>query len=147
MLQSGVRIATPFAILVGVYLLFAGHNAAGGGFAAGLVLGGVVILRSISGMPLKMGADKLIITGVLIAIAVSIAPLFWGSTLLDQVIGEVTVPLLDKVKAGSALPFDIGVTLIVVGVIVALLEGLSASALDEDHVFAPEMAKDEGEGR
>lgn len=146
MLQSGVRIATPLAVMVGVYLLFAGHNAPGGGFAAGLVFGGVVILRSISGMELNVRADKLIISGVLIAVAVSIAPLFWGSILLDQVIGEVTVPLLDKVKAGTSLPFDVGVTLIVVGVIVALLEGLSASALDDDHVFAPEMAKDEGAG-
>lgn len=144
-IQTGIRAATPLAMMVGVYLLFAGHNQPGGGFAAGLVFGAVVTLRTVSGMRQTLRADRLIIWGVLIAAAVAVAPLFWGNVLLDQEIVETTLPLLDKVKAGSSLPFDIGVTLIVVGLIVALLDALSASALDADGSFAPALTLDEEE--
>ena len=37
--RVGIRAATPIALLTGIYLLFAGHNQPGGGFAAGLVFG------------------------------------------------------------------------------------------------------------
>ena len=35
--RLGIRAASPLAIVIAVYLLFAGHNRPGGGFAAGLV--------------------------------------------------------------------------------------------------------------
>ena len=49
--RQGVLAAGPLAVLVAVYLLFAGHNRPGGGFAAGLVLGAVVALRAAAGLP------------------------------------------------------------------------------------------------
>lgn len=124
-IQAGVRVASPLAILLGVYLLFAGHNNPGGGFAAGLVFGGIVTLRVLADLQQPTHAFGLTATGMAIVSLVSIAPLVWGDLLLDQKIVETTLPLLGKVKTGSALPFDIGVTLIVVGLIVALLDGLA----------------------
>lgn len=124
--RLAIRQASPLAILVGIYLLFAGHNNPGGGFAAGLVFGAVVTLRTVAGLQSRpMPATQLISAGVLIVVAVSAAPLFAGEVLLDQAVVETKLPLLGKVKSGSALPFDIGVTAIVVGLIMALLEGLA----------------------
>ncbi|MGH1490891.1 MAG: MnhB domain-containing protein [Acidimicrobiales bacterium] len=129
--QLAVRAASPLAILVGVYLLFAGHNNPGGGFAAGLVFGAVVTLRTIAGLQRPTHGTGLVASGMMIVILVAIAPLLWGGIFLDQQVGSIELPLLGKIKSGSALPFDIGVTAIVVGLIVALLDGLSAVSLAE----------------
>ncbi len=126
--QVAVRSASPLAIMLGVYLLFAGHNNPGGGFAAGLVFGAVVTLRTIAGLQSPTKALPLITGGMLLIALVAVAPLAFGDTLLDQRVLSVEVPVIGKVKSGSALPFDIGVTAIVVGLVVALLDGLSAGA-------------------
>ena len=129
--RLGVQAATPLALLVGTYLLFAGHNNPGGGFAAGLVFGAVVALRTVTGMQKPTNATPLIAAGIVVVCAVALAPLFWDDALLDQKVFSGELPVIGKVKSGSALPFDIGVTAIVVGLVVALLDGMSASSLTE----------------
>ena len=57
--------------------------------------------------------------------------MFFGHELLDQKIVSTELPLLGKVKTGSALPFDLGVIAVVVGLIIALLDGLGATQLAE----------------
>ncbi len=121
----GVQAAAPLAVMVGVYLLFAGHNNPGGGFAAGLVLGAVITLRSMARLQSPPNATLLITVGVLIVVAVAAFPLFVGDPLLDQSILSVDIPVLGTIKSGSALPFDIGVTAIVVGLVAALLNGMN----------------------
>lgn len=128
----GIRAATPFALIVATYLLFAGHNRPGGGFAAGLVLGAVVALRTIAGLQKATDAYRLLVAGIIVVAAVAVAPLLWGDTLLDQAIVSREFPVLGKVKTGSALVFDLGVVAIVVGLVVAVLEGMGATELSED---------------
>jgi multicomponent Na+:H+ antiporter subunit B len=60
---------------------------------------------------------------------VAIAPVLWGDPLLDQVVVTWDVPVLGTVKTGTALLFDLGVVAIVVGLVVALLDGLDAPSL------------------
>lgn len=127
--RLGIRAASPLALVVAVFLFFAGHNRPGGGFAAGLVLGAVVALRAVAGLPLPFRAAALLATGGVVAGAVALAPVVAGDLLLDQVVVEATVPLLGTVKSGTALVFDAGVTLIVVGLVIAVLEGLGATEL------------------
>lgn len=127
--RLGIQFASPIAIVVGLYLLFAGHNNPGGGFAAGLVFGAVVTLRVLSGLQKPTFGVELIAGGTLVVAVVTAMPLLWGDTLLDQQVISVDVPVLGTIKSGSALPFDLGVTAIVVGLVVALLDGLSATTL------------------
>ena len=127
--RLGIRVTTPLALLVGTYLLFAGHNNPGGGFAAGLVFGAVITLRTVAGIQRPTHASELIALGVLVVAVVAVAPLLAGNQLLDQQVVSFELPLLGPIKTGSALPFDIGVTAIVVGLVVAVLDGLSASGL------------------
>ncbi len=130
--RLGVQVATPLALVAAAYLFFAGHNRPGGGFAAGLVVGAVVALRNITG--LQRPADPLVLltAGGLLAGAVAIAPLLGGGVLLDQIVVETTLPVLGKVKSGTALVFDAGVFLIVVGLVVAVLDGLGTRELGGD---------------
>ena len=51
---------------------------------------------------------------------------------LDMAVVSREVPLLGKVKSGAALPFDIGVAAIVVGLGTAVLEGLGGDVDEPD---------------
>jgi multisubunit Na+/H+ antiporter MnhB subunit len=133
-LALAVRAATPIALIVAAYVLFAGHNQPGGGFAAGLMLGAVIVLRTVAGIQQPNGAYAWLSAGGVIATVVAIAPMFWGEPLLDQVVVTWDAPILGTVKSGSALLFDLGVLAIVVGLVVALLDGLDAvSLVDREH--------------
>ncbi|HAI65409.1 MAG TPA: hypothetical protein DCM13_11050, partial [Acidimicrobiaceae bacterium] len=56
--RSAIRAASPLALLVAVFLFFAGHNQPGGGFAAGLVIGAVVALRTVAGIGRPQDATR-----------------------------------------------------------------------------------------
>lgn len=135
--RLGIRAASPLALVVGAYLLFAGHNNPGGGFAAGLVIGAVVTLRTVAGLQQPTHATALIAGGTVVMGLVAVAPVLWGDAPLDQRVLSIDVPVLGTIKTGTALPFDIGVTAVVVGLVVAVLDGLSAPALDDDAPFPP----------
>lgn len=127
MIRLGIRAASPFAVVVGCYLLFAGHNNPGGGFAAGLVFGAILALRTIAGFHQPTYGISLVAVGIFVVAAVALMPLLWGDPLFDQQVLSVEAPLLGKIKTGSALPFDLGVAAIVVGTVIAALDGLGAA--------------------
>ena len=127
--RDGIRLASPLAAVVGTMLFFAGHNQPGGGFAAGLVFGSICALRSVVGLSVPSHPIRLMAIGGTIIGLVAGAPMFVGDVGLDMYVWEATLPILGKVKAGTALIFDFGVTLIVLGLIVAVLDGLGADEL------------------
>ena len=127
--RLGIRAASPLALMVAVFLFFAGHNRPGGGFAAGLVLGAVIALRTVAGLQRPAGGLNTVAVGGVIAGAVALAPTLGGGVLLDQIVLDVSVPVLGTIKSGSALVFDAGVALIVVGIVLAVLDGLGATDL------------------
>ena len=135
--RGGVQTAGPLALLAATFLFFAGHNRPGGGFSAGLVLGAVVALRAVAGLSRPRHAAGLLTGGVLVVGAVALAPLLAGDTLLDQVVLDREIELLGKVKSGSALVFDAGVTAVVLGLVVAVIDGLGAGALGDDATEDP----------
>ncbi len=134
--HDGIRLASPLAIVVATVLFFAGHNQPGGGFAAGLVLGAVMALRSVTGLGVPRHPVRMMSIGGTIVGCVALAPLVIGDVVLDQYIWERTVPVLGKVKAGTALILDAGVVLIVVGLILAMLDALVTIA-ETDPVSVP----------
>jgi multicomponent Na+:H+ antiporter subunit A len=117
------------AVLVGsIYLLFAGHNQPGGGFVGGLLAGAAVALRYLAG-----GIDEvrdlsrfkpwtILGAGLLLAGATATAPLLTGAAVLESAYLTAEVPLLGPVKVTSALPFDVGVYLVVVGLVLMVFE-------------------------
>ena len=129
--RLGVQAASPLALMAAAFLFFAGHNRPGGGFAAGLMIAAVVSLRTVAGLQRPTHPVRLMSAGGVIAGTVALAPVLGGKELLDQTVVEITVPVLGTIKSGSALIFDAGVTLIVVGLVVALLDGLGAVELAE----------------
>lgn len=116
-------------MIFAVYLHFAGHNSPGGGFIAGLVIGAGLILRVITGREMlgsrfSMSPQILMGIGVLLVTGTALTSLALGNALLEHHTVQATIPVLGKVKTTSALPFDTGILLLVVGVISSFIEVL-----------------------
>ncbi|MDZ7734703.1 MAG: MnhB domain-containing protein, partial [Acidimicrobiia bacterium] len=75
-LHTSVVFLFPVGLLFSVYLLFAGHNAPGGGFIGGLVAGAAYALRFLDeglgddGSPMPVTPEILMGVGLVIAVAV-----------------------------------------------------------------------------
>jgi multicomponent Na+:H+ antiporter subunit A len=137
-LDTLVDIVVRTALVFAAFLLFSGHNAPGGGFIAGLVAGIAIVLRYIAG---GLGAVRAVLglppagllgVGLSISLLTGILGWVWGSSFLQSAKWEIDVPVLGTVKATSALPFDIGVFVVVVGVTVAMLSALGGDEEEEE---------------
>ena len=126
-------------LVFALYLHFAGHNQPGGGFIAGLAIGAALVLRMITGNdPIRtrfpvpyevvLGVGAVLVTGT------ALVPLVLGNSLLEHHTWEVDLPVLGAVKATSALPFDTGILLVVVGVIGMLLQVLGSDDPVDDPI-------------
>ncbi len=133
-LETVVRLAFHTVLVFGLYLLFAGHNQPGGGFIGGLVSGAAFILRYVAGGRRELRAAVPVdprlplVLGLLLATATGIAALFLGGQFLESGYRDLVVPVLGDVALVSALAFDIGVYLVVVGLVLGLLRTLGAEA-------------------
>ena len=126
------RWLSKVAALVALYLTFRGHNAPGGGFAGGLVLGGVFVLQFLTGREPHLRhrairrATALLGSGLLLALVTTVAPLLVDATPLESHIWKLDVPLVGEVKVVSSMFFDLGVFLVVVAVVLMVLLSLGA---------------------
>ena len=132
LLEVIVRILFHSIIIVSLYILFAGHNLPGGGFAGGLVAGMALVMRYVAGGRYELGAaaptdaGRLLGTGMSIAVACAIVPLFFGAPPLTSFFFEATVPVLGHVEFVTSTLFDIGVYLVVIGLVLDVLRSLGA---------------------
>lgn len=124
------RVILQSAVVVSLYLLFTGHNQPGGGFIGGLVAGAGIALSYVAGgldqvrALLRIPPWSVIGTGLFVATVCAVVPVMFGGSVLEQ--GHVTLhpPVLGDVKATSALAFDTGVFLVVVGMVLMAFEAL-----------------------
>jgi multicomponent Na+:H+ antiporter subunit A len=136
-----VRTELRALVVVAVYLLVAGHNSPGGGFAGGLVFGAALALRFLTQGPtavrrtIRVAPTTLLGVGLLLALATAAVPLLGGGELLDHGAADLTVPVLGHAHLTSALVFDLGVFLVVVGMVALLLEAFGGP--DDDPVDEP----------
>ena len=135
-LETCVHALFHTALLFSAFLLFAGHNAPGGGFVGGLVAGAAFVLRYVEGGSgevqdaAPVSGTVLMGVGLTVAVATGATALLGGGEFLSSGKLQVDLPLLGMVKATSALAFDIGVYLVVVGLVVSLLSTLGAEPDD-----------------
>jgi multicomponent Na+:H+ antiporter subunit A len=133
-LDTVVRLAFHTVLVFGVYLLFAGHNQPGGGFIGGLVTGSAFILRYVAGGRAELRSAVPVdprlplALGLLTATGTGIAAMLLGGQFLESGYRDLHVPVLGEVALVSALLFDIGVYLVVVGLVLGLLRTLGAEA-------------------
>jgi multisubunit Na+/H+ antiporter MnhB subunit len=128
-------------LLLSLYLLFAGHNQPGGGFAGGLVASCAFGLRFVAGgtpalsRSISIPATTFLGVGILFATLTGCVSLLTGHEFLESAIFSADLIVLGTVKTSSVLFFDIGVYLVVLGMSLLLLEQLGgADGTDPDEV-------------
>jgi multisubunit Na+/H+ antiporter MnhB subunit len=139
-LTEADRWLFPVVLLVSVYITFRGHNAPGGGFIGGLIAGAAFIIRYLAGTPLTtrwnqtLNPTTYIGTGLVIAVVTALVPLAYGDALLESAIWKWDVPAIGEVKLVSSSLFDLGVYLLVIGVVLLSLVSLGADPLQDDEI-------------
>ena len=127
-LERSLRVLFPAVVVGSLYLLFAGHNQPGGGFVGGLVAGAAIALRYLAGgMAEVRGLSRLrpwtiLGAGITLAAITALLPLLVGDPVLTSLGRSFDPPLLGPVYASTTLAFDIGVYLVVVGLVFMAFE-------------------------
>ncbi len=127
LLSAAARVLLPFALLVSAFIFLRGHNLPGGGFIAGLVTATALIIQYIAdGMAAtsrRLGDDATPVVGigVLIAGLTGVASWLFDAPFLTSTYAYFQLPLLGAVPLASALAFDLGVYLTVVGATLLML--------------------------
>ncbi|MET0702066.1 MAG: hydrogen gas-evolving membrane-bound hydrogenase subunit E, partial [Mycobacterium sp.] len=138
-LEVATRLIFPLIMVLSAYFFFTGHNTPGGGFAGGLTAGLALVLRYLAGGRYELGetlpldAGKILGVGLGLSACTAVASLFLGAPVLSSAVIHFDVPLLGSVKFVTALFFDLGVYLIVVGLVLDVLRSLGAR-IDEEMV-------------
>src|SRR5690606_15413281 len=126
------RLIFHTTVLLSVYLLLAGHNHVGGGFAAGMVVGLGLMVRYLAGGRYELDeaapvdAGVLMGIGLFVATGTALAPLAFGGTILQSVDVHLHLGVLGDPHLVTSLVFDIGVYLVVIGLLLDLLRTLGS---------------------
>nr|NLD40474.1 Na+/H+ antiporter subunit A [Actinomycetales bacterium] len=130
--EVGARLVFPSMIVFSLFLLFAGHNQPGGGFAGGLVAGAALMVRYLAagryelGEALPIHAGYLLGGGLVVAAFSAVVPLAFGGQVLQTAVFDFTMPIYGDVHLATAIFFDLGVYLIVLGLVLDLLRSFGA---------------------
>ena len=131
-LEVATRLIFPLMMVLSVYLFFTGHNTPGGGFAGGLTAGLALLLRYLAGGRYELGetlpldAGKILGAGLALAAGTAIVSVLLGAPALSSAVISLQLPLLGTIKFVTSLVFDLGVYLIVVGLVLDVLRSLGA---------------------
>ncbi|WP_419705666.1 Na+/H+ antiporter subunit A [Promicromonospora sp. NFX87] len=119
-------------ILFALFLLFSGHNSPGGGFAAGLVAGLALTVRYLAGGRYELGEAApvhpglVLGTGLFLSAGVGLVALVAGQAALESTILDLHLPVLGHVHLVTSLFFDVGVFLVVIGLVIDILRTFGA---------------------
>ncbi len=111
----------PLCIVVSIYFYVRGHNLPGGGFIAGLVFSIALILQYVAlgrgkvGAQLPMDYAKWVGWGLLIAGLTGIGSMVIGFPFLTSTYHVFKLPIIEAVPIASAMFFDLGVFVCVIG--------------------------------
>jgi multicomponent K+:H+ antiporter subunit A len=120
----------PLALLVSFYIFLRGHNMPGGGFIAGLITSVAIIQQYIAhGVEwvkprIKVDYQTLIALGVLIAALTGVGSWFFDRPFMTTWFDYFDIPMIGEIELASALIFDLGVYLTVVGATLLILANL-----------------------
>jgi multicomponent Na+:H+ antiporter subunit A len=146
-LEVVARLTYHTILLVSLYLLLHGENGLGGGFVAGLLAGLGLTMRYLAGGRYELAAAAPIDAGVLLGLGMALSSgtallgYAWGDTVLAPGHFTVHLPVTGKLIVHSSLLFDIGVYVLVIGLVLDILRSFG-SELDR-HIAADRTAAEQ----
>ncbi len=128
-LRTSTNYLLPLLILFSIFVLLRGHYLSGGGFVGGLIASIAFVLHSFAYSPeetIKLFRFKpmfLIPIGLTLSFLSGILPTFLGKPFMTGVWFADSVVVIGAF--GTALVFDLGVYLVVIGVVLTILFTIS----------------------
>jgi multicomponent K+:H+ antiporter subunit A len=130
LLASISQSLLPLALLVSAYIFLRGHNLPGGGFIAGLGTSIAFILQYMAhgstwiSERFDVNYRKIIASGIAIAMFTGVGSWFFDKPFLTTWFDYFDIPFIGKTELASAIVFDLGVYLTVVGATLMILASL-----------------------
>lgn len=124
-LRTATNYLLPLLIMFSIFVLLRGHYLSGGGFVGGLIASIAFVLHSYAYTPketldlFKFSPLRLIPMGLTLSILSGLLPILFGLPVMTGVWFAESVVVIGSV--GTALFFDIGVYLVVIGVVLTIL--------------------------
>lgn len=124
-LKTATNYLIPLLLMFSIFILLRGHYLSGGGFVGGLIAAIAFVLHAFAHTTketlelFSFSPQTLIPVGLSLAILSGLLPVFLGESFLTGLWLEDPIPVIGSI--GTALFFDMGVYLIVVGVTLTIL--------------------------
>ncbi len=124
------RVVIHILLVFSIFLLLKGHNEPGGGFIAGLMASVSIVLIYITYdietvkkfMPISYPA--MIALGLFFAAGMGLGGVVLGYPFLTQTFDYFQIPFIGEIELATALIFDIGVFLTVVGATLLIISSI-----------------------
>jgi multicomponent Na+:H+ antiporter subunit B len=130
-LRSVTKVAVVIILTFAINLYFSGHHFPGGGFIGGLTLASAITLMFLSfdvesvreNMPFDF--KSVAASGVLIAILTGMGGMLFDAPFLTQAFNYFNLPIFGKTELATAMLFDLGVALAVIGTAMTIIITIS----------------------
>jgi multicomponent K+:H+ antiporter subunit A len=134
MLAVVARLVLPMTLAVGLHMFLRGHNLPGGGFVAGLIVAAALMAQYMAmGQAWvhdrnRLAWQGLIGAGLAVAGLTGIGAWLAGRPFLTSWHDKIALPGLEPFELASAMGFDLGVFLCVLGAVMLALDALARLA-------------------
>jgi multicomponent Na+:H+ antiporter subunit B len=148
-MRTTARVTVPIVLVLSISLFLQGHNLPGGGFIGGVLTTAALVLiyvaydldyleSGVLGQEVESGTSifehrtvlayrRTLLLGLVVVFGSGIAGFFVGDPFLTQTYVHLEgVPIYHEVELASALVFDLGVFLVVVGSLLTIVSVVSA---------------------
>ena len=132
LLRTAAKLIFPLTLIFAMFIALKGHNEPGGGFIGGLMAAvGFLFYRMAHGRGallalLPFHPRLMVAVGLAIAGLTGVWPMLWGGAFLrSTIVDELAIGFGQTIHFASAVFFDAGVLLVVVGVSVGIIQRLS----------------------
>lgn len=130
-LQTAIKILVFIIMTFSIYILFAGHHNPGGGFIGGLITASALVLlyiafdlQSVRDM-MPVDFNQLAAAGVIVSVLTGTVSFLFNVPFLTQTFTYVNLPLLGETELASAVIFDLGVYMTVIGATMTIITSIS----------------------
>jgi multicomponent Na+:H+ antiporter subunit B len=130
-LKTASNYLLPVLLLFSIFILLRGHYLPGGGFVGGLIASIAFVLHAFAnGLKntksiLRIHPGFLMPIGLLVALLAGLSPLLFNQPFMTGLWYPEKIPVISML--GSALFFDIGVYIVVIGVTLTIIFTISES--------------------
>lgn len=128
MLQTATKVVTFIILMFAVHIFFAGHYTPGGGFVGGLLTTSAIVLLMLAfdiqtvKKILPINYVTMTAVGLLLALATAAASIIFDVPFFTHAYDYFDLPLFGETSLHSAMLFDAGVYLVVVGVTMTIIQ-------------------------